>query len=503
MATDNDVVDTITLKPDAGLVKSLGAHHSLDSAVADLVDNCLDAQADRISIRLLTKDDCLFQVEVIDNGKGLNADAIDKAMTLGHRREYGADDLGHFGVGMKAASFSHSDVLTVWSTASDAEPVGRRIRRANFAKDFSCERLSARGATAASRRRKQLIDSALGTTVVWTSIRNTYRGTNADEARTWMANAERDLRSHLGVTFHRLIQKNALNIDILVDEVEYADEGIGTPVTAIDPFGYANAGHPGYPKTITARSGSKSFDLTCHIWPPKTDIPGFRILGKTGDRFQGFYIYRADRLLQVGGWSDVANRSVKRQLARVILDDPNAIGTFLTMNPEKSGLRFEPAFKDALARATAADGTSFDDFIADAESIYTEGNRRVRKRQPVITPDRGFGPGLRRAVKNELPLKRDETLKIQWKGLPKGEFMDIDFNGKTLWLNQRYRHLFTPDGGGSLNDAPMVKALLFLLTHQVFEGSHLGPKDKDNIALWRAILGAAVEVEESMRSGAD
>ncbi|NKS77882.1 ATP-binding protein [Rhodococcus hoagii] len=502
MATDNDVVDTIKLKPAAGLVDSLGAQHTLVTAIADLVDNSLDASADRISIRLLTADDALVQVEVVDNGKGMDESIIDKAMTLGHRREYGANDLGHFGVGMKAASFSHSDVLTVWSSMAGETPVGRRIRRADFSKDFSCERLSVRASTSARQRRKQVVGSNSGTTIVWTSIRATYRGANADEARTWMANSERELRSHLGVTFHRLIEKNALTIDVLVDDLEYADEGIGTPVKPIDPFGYASTGHPGYPKKLVAKSGAKSFELTCHIWPPKIDIPGFRIFGKSGEAFQGFYIYRADRLLQVGGWSDAANRSPRRQLARVVLDDADAIGPLLTMNPEKSGLRFEPAFKDALASAVATDGTTFDDFLADAESTYVEGNRRKSRRQPVITPDRGFAPGIRSVVKSELPLKRGETLKIQWKRLPKGEFIDVDFGGKVLWLNQRYRQLFAPSGG-SLNDAPLVKSLLFLLTHHVFEGAHLGPKDKDTIALWRAVLGAAVELEETMRGNSE
>ena len=41
MVTGSDVVDTIQLQPDAGLVKSLGAHHSLESAIADLVDSRL------------------------------------------------------------------------------------------------------------------------------------------------------------------------------------------------------------------------------------------------------------------------------------------------------------------------------------------------------------------------------------------------------------------------------------------------------------------------------
>jgi hypothetical protein len=313
-----------------------------------------------------------------------------------------------------------------------------------------------------------------------------------------MANAERSLRSHLGVTFHRLIAKDVLDIEILVDEIEYADEGIGTPVKPIDPFGYARSGRPDYPKAVVAESGGQRMTLQCHIWPPKVDIPGFRINGKPGDRFQGFYIYRNDRLLQVGGWSDVANSSIQRQLARVVLDEQTAIGPFLTMNPEKAGLRFEPIFRDALAHAAAMDGTTFEVYLKDAEACYVEGNRRISQRQPVIAPDKGFAPKLRKSIERELPLLRSEALNLQWRRLPEGEFVDVDFGNSTLWINSRYRHLFAPERG-SLNDAPVVKALLFLLTHKVFEGAHLGPKDKDNIALWRAILGAAVEVEENMR----
>ena len=65
-----DVVERIQLAPDAGLVKSLGANHTLESAIADLVDNSIDAGATKVSVRLLTRDDRLAQVEVLDNGQG-------------------------------------------------------------------------------------------------------------------------------------------------------------------------------------------------------------------------------------------------------------------------------------------------------------------------------------------------------------------------------------------------------------------------------------------------
>jgi hypothetical protein len=498
MVSGTDVIETIKLKPDPGLVKSLGAHYSLESAIADIVDNCLDAGATKVAIRLLTESDRLVQVEVIDNGRGMDASVADEAMTLGHQRQYADNDLGHFGLGMKAASFGHADVLTVWSSKYGATPVGRRIRRTDFSKDFSCEVLSGSAAAEAASHRKSVTGAARGTSVVWSDLRGAYRGANTDEARTWMANAERSLRSHLGVIFHRLIAKDILDIEILVDEMQYADEGIGTPVKAIDPFGYAQSGHPAYPKTIVAESDGQQIALHCHIWPPKVDIPGFRIQGKSGERFQGFYIYRNDRLLQMGGWSEVANSSLHRQLARVVLNDGTAIGSFLTMNPEKAGLRFEPIFRDALAHAAAIDGTTFDAYLKEAETCYAEGHRRVSRRQPVITPDKGFAPKLRRSIETELPLLRSDSLNLQWKRLPGGELIDIDFGKSTLWLNSRYRYLFAERG--SLNDAPVVKALLFLLTHTLFEGAHLGSKDKDNIALWRAILGAAVEAEEEMRS---
>ena len=83
--------------------------------------------------------------------------------------------------------------------------------------------------------------------------------------------------------------------------------------------------------------------------------------------------------------------------------------------------------------------------------------------------------------------------------MPEGEFFDVDLAAKTLWLNNRYRSLFAPHGG-SLNDAPVIKALLYLLTHHVFEGQLLGSRDKDEILLWKSVLGAAVLAEEQMRA---
>ncbi len=502
MTKPADVVDRIKLAPDAGLVKSLGANHTLESAIADIVDNSVDAQATRVSIRLLTRDDRLAQIEILDNGRGMNDESITKALTIGHQREYVETDLGHFGMGLKASSFAHSDVLTLWSRSETAEPVGRRIRRADFSKDFSCEVLSEAAADEAAAYRKDAFGTEEGTSVVWTQLNNAYRGRNNDDAKTWVAKAEQALRSHLGLIFHRLIESGRLKIEVLKDELAHVGMAIGVPVKPIDPFAYGKTGYPGYPKELEAHTTEgDSIKLQCHIWPPKSDVTGFRIGGRSGEQFQGFFIYRKDRLLQAGGWSGLVTPSPARQLARVALEDDSATGSFVTMNAEKHGLRFEPQFEEALATAIAPDSTTFDQYLLDAEFVYSDANKRNRSRKPAIFPDKGFAPKLRRIIGKELPMIEGESLNLQWRRMPEGEFLDVNFPEKILWLNSRYRSLFVTERG-SLNDAPVMKALLYLLTHHVFEGQYLGVKDRDEIALWKSVLGAAALTEAKTREEA-
>ena len=55
--------------------------------------------------------------------------------------------------------------------------------------------------------------------------------------------------------------------------------------------------------------------------------------------------------------------------------------------------------------------------------------------------------------------------------------------------------MLTGDDRGSLNDAPVLKTLLYLLMEEVFKGAYLGSRGKDSIELWQQVLTAAAEVE--------
>ena len=95
------VVDRIVLPPDPGLVESLGSNHTLETALADLVDNSIDAEASVVRIRFMTRQHRLRAIAVMDNGHGMNDLQINAAMTIGRRREYQQGSLRNFGIGLK------------------------------------------------------------------------------------------------------------------------------------------------------------------------------------------------------------------------------------------------------------------------------------------------------------------------------------------------------------------------------------------------------------------
>lgn len=99
------------------------AHPHPVTAVADLVDNSIDAGAAHVVVRFLMKGARPVGLQVIGDGRGMDSEGIgDATLTYGKKRNYKQDDLGHFGIGLKAASLSQAKTMTVWSGAHGSRP---------------------------------------------------------------------------------------------------------------------------------------------------------------------------------------------------------------------------------------------------------------------------------------------------------------------------------------------------------------------------------------------
>src|SRR3954452_6807381 len=142
----------VTLLPAAGrLMQSLrDIGYDLPSAIADLVDNSVDANARSIEITFHV-DGPTSWVRVADDGIGMTPHRLDEAMRYGSSADYDSRALGQFGLGLKTASLSRCRRLTVASRWGAAGRVAIRrwdldeVTRRN---SWDLERVSARDAPA-------------------------------------------------------------------------------------------------------------------------------------------------------------------------------------------------------------------------------------------------------------------------------------------------------------------------------------------------------------------
>lgn len=106
-------------------IRDLG-YRSNGDAIAELIDNALQAFADRVDIVFgydgTTSSKKPVQLAVIDNGHGMEADMIRMAvMWGGTHREDDRTGLGRYGYGLPCASVSLGRRFTVYSAVADGE----------------------------------------------------------------------------------------------------------------------------------------------------------------------------------------------------------------------------------------------------------------------------------------------------------------------------------------------------------------------------------------------
>lgn len=483
---------SIQLVPDPRSLEALGRNHTLEAALAELVDNSIDAGAKHILIRFVRDGGLLVRLLVVDDGSGMTDEHIDIAMTVGGARDYEDGEIGRFGLGLKAASFSQARSVTVVSAAHDADAVGRQWQLAKAKQDYRCEIVDPAFAHALLASEWGFPPSPTGTLIRWDDVKGFPAVAGPTVADRFLQSAFAKIRTCLGLIFHRILARG--DVRILLDVEDGGDVVLRTDVPALDPFGYQRIGAAGWPKRIRAGRGASKLVLDCHIWPARSNTDEFRLDGNLIER-QGLYVYYNDRLIQRGGWNGLCHADKQLNLARISIDIGGDVEQMLSLKPEKNGVEVGPDFGPSIISASAPDGTTFGDYLDQARGILKEANKRRRVRQAVLPPGKGFAPRLRRTISRELPVKDEMPIEVRWKRLPDAEFFDIDREERTLWLNQRYRKALAGDRRGGLNDLPVIKALLFLLTENIFAGQNMGPRDKDNLEIWQAILTAAAREE--------
>ena len=336
--------------------------YSLETALADIIDNSITAKAH--SIRLLADTASSHpSLAILDDGEGMSEDELLAAMRPGSRNPLETrdkEDLGRFGLGLKTASFSQCRKLTVASRKAGATSCARwDLDKVALSNQWLVELLD-------DTTSVPWIDElgSTGTLVVWETLDRLVES-DAQDARSAFVSRIDDASEHLELVFHRFltgergIRKIALELN-------------GRLLEPFDPF------HTSHPATQAGpvekiKSGGQEVEVQAFTLPHhKKDPEGWeRYAGRAGYlKNQGFYVYRGKRLIIHGTWFGLARQKELTKLARVRIDMPNGMDADWKIDVKKASAQPPYHVRERLRRLIETIG-------ATSRRVYTERGRRL------------------------------------------------------------------------------------------------------------------------------
>ncbi|MYD98432.1 MAG: ATP-binding protein [Gammaproteobacteria bacterium] len=335
-----------TIPPRAAvLVESLrDVGYSLQTAVADVIDNSVAAKASNVRLFAETHPDSPA-IAILDDGCGMSEEELLEAMRPGSKSPLDrrpVHDLGRFGLGLKTASFSQCRQVTVMT---------RRNGRTSCAVWDLDEVASADEWVVTLPSDYAQIPwsgelGATGTLVVWQKLDRLLVAVDAPTGGAELVRQLDDMARHLELVFHRYLagERGLRRVDISLN---------GQRLEPFDPF------HLRHPATI--RGPEERFRVGGHVltFQPMTLPHHSKVATKEWERYagpegyiknQGFYLYRERRLIISGTWFGLARQTELTKLARVRIDIPNGLDAEWKIDVKKASAQPPASVRARLRR---------------------------------------------------------------------------------------------------------------------------------------------------------
>lgn len=348
-------MDDLINNPDAArLIFGLrDTGYNVRTAAADIIDNAIAAKADHINVEIILQQDGRKIVYFGDNGEGMDAAGVHRAMRYGAPERENPESLGKFGLGLKTASSSVCKKFTIISRKSSDQPLAKLAWDLEHVAATSQWEMLREPVTNDEGEMFEELCGPSGTLVVW---ENCDRILSKDyEAGSTKENAainrlSEALSKHLSLVYHRFTDKTDArerNIDLFINQ---------KPVLPWNPF-YPSKSEQVLPDkkqklVVELPDGSEEIaTIKAWILPHRRDMTTIeeQLYARISNRAQGFYVYREGRLIQDGGWMDVfGSPEPHTSLLRVEFDFGHELDDAFRIDVKKSRILFHPDLEDGL-----------------------------------------------------------------------------------------------------------------------------------------------------------
>lgn len=304
--------------------------YTLETAVADIIDNGITAGAKNVWITRIWDGDN-SSICIKDDGHGMSEEESRQAMRPGSKNpleERDAVDLGRFGLGLKTASFSQCRRLTLVSKR-------KGMGVASWTWDLDYVGLSKKWEVLKwmpAEYNDILNDVKCGTAVIWTELDHIVtEGTVAEDenAKQKFTDALSIVRKHVAMVFHRFLNEGDLNIYWGEDKIE-----------PWDPFCLIEDKTQPMPDDDIS-FGDEIVNIKGYVLPHKDEFSSEAAYKEAEGIFgypamQGFYVYRGKRMLLAGDWLGLFRKEDHYKLVRIQIDLPNTLDTQWQIDIKKS-----------------------------------------------------------------------------------------------------------------------------------------------------------------------
>lgn len=334
----------VSLAPSpAALVESLRSiGYTVETALADVIDNSISAGAARISIRFQWSEGNAW-VAVLDDGCGMSADELREAMRFGTQSpllERAKHDLGRFGLGLKTASISQCRRMTVCSKSENS------ISACEWDLDYLTDEAAAgdwmlKVLNDEERQNDEMLaglcgdfldDLPSGTAVIWRGMDAMLAGTERIDSERKFSELMSHAREHLETVFHRFLSPDPGQKAVRIDFNN-------SQLTAFNPFGPNIPARRELPVEKVSVNG-EPIEVQPYILPHQNKVSRSdydKYAGEGGYlQNQGFYVYRNRRLIVKATWFRLMKKEELNKLVRVRIDIPNSLDHIWAINVDKS-----------------------------------------------------------------------------------------------------------------------------------------------------------------------
>lgn len=329
--------------------------YNVKTAVADILDNSIAAKADEINIQIDLLENGRKFIYFGDNGDGMDADGVRKAMRYGAPERENPESLGKFGLGLKTASSSVCLKYTLISRKSTNEEFSKLAWDLEHVESSEKWEMLREPITQDEQEVFEDLCGSKGTLVIWEKcdriLTKEYEpgGTKEKQALNRLGES---ISKHISLVYHRFLDKSdkrERDITICINKI------------AVEPW---NPFYPARSEQVLAEQKQKLYvelpdgaeeiaTIRAWILPHRNDMTREeeKTFARISNRSQGFYVYREGRLIQDGSWLEVFGAPEPHtSLLRIEFDFGHELDDVFRIDVKKSRILFHPDLIEGLVK---------------------------------------------------------------------------------------------------------------------------------------------------------